>query len=151
MTNEERKQNPQEPVPSFIESTSKKLVLLSLPDEKRDEINQERQKMARLMIGCIWVIGDGRVRIEVAIPLADQNEEEIGRFRLPRPTPNQPKNDRFLTFTVETSLPRGRKTVKNRNESRRVPLIGTFQGRSLEELLQTTAWKEPTFENIPSY
>jgi len=49
---------------SSIESISKKLVLLSLPhdqlpDEKRDEINRERQKIARLMIGRTWVNGDG--------------------------------------------------------------------------------------------
>jgi len=28
------------------------------------------------------------------------------------PAPNQPKNDRFLTFTIEVSLPRGRRTRK---------------------------------------
>ena len=119
LTNEERRRNTQDLVMGFIETISKKLDLLSLPDdqipdEKRDEIDKQRQEIARLMVSRVWLNGDGRVRIEVAIPLMDQNEEETGIFRLPRPTPNQPKSDRCLTSTIETSLPRGRKTGKKR-------------------------------------
>lgn len=117
LADKERRRNTQDLVMGFIETISNKLDFLSLPDdqipdEKRQEIQKEKQKIARLMIDRVWVNGDGRVRIEVAIPLVDQIVEDTTIFRLPRPRPNQPKNDRCLTFTIETSLPRGRRTRK---------------------------------------
>lgn len=97
-----------------------------IPDEKRQEIQKEKQEIARLMIDRVWLNGDGRVRIEVAIPLVDQIVEDTTIFRLPRPTPNQPKNDRCLTFTIETSLPRSRRTGKKRAAERGATLGSSF-------------------------
>ncbi len=102
LANKEKGANTQDLVMGFVETVSKKLDLLSLPDdqipdERRQEIQKEKQQIARLMIDRVWVNGDRRVRIEVAIPLIDETVEDYTIFRLVRPGPNHVKNESSIS------------------------------------------------------